>query len=364
MNKSELRIFIRENIVRLLEEDTKFQEGDKVIVVETGDEGIVTLSKHPFYAVKLDKTGITTSYDFNDLTKDNTESENNDFYGKYDVTPKPETPLQESIHNLLKECFLPPQVEIFLNNEPNFISFIKKDPLVIKTGYFGFSKIKDLKTIKDFAQEIAYYAGTCWEFGPDDFNKENLSKVIDDYMQDKYGPITKETGEKLKNIINKSSIIDLLKGKQQRFIDIEYENYLKQNKKENGDKWLKANNYKYSGSKNTKKLQESKPDQIIKLDGLLVTKEHELLSDILSDIRSIIGITVVRTEDIPQDTRKSKLYIKIDPFPFKELSEQEIKDGIKSKIRQIPGVKEFWTKPNGEITSSPEVTNEIKFRIK
>ena len=205
MNSSELRIFIRENIVRLLEEDTKFYEGDKVIVVETGFEGNVVLAKHPFYAVKMDKTGITKSYDFNDLTKDTSPSENNDFYGKYDVTSETE-------------------------------------------------------------------------------------------------------------------------------------------------------------------LQESKPDQIIKLDGLLVTKEHELLSDILSDIRSIVGITIVRTEDVPENPRKSKLFIKIDPFPFKESSEQEITDGIKQKIRQIPGVKEFWVKPSGESTQlpvvTPQVTNEIKFRIK
>jgi predicted RNA-binding protein len=104
-------------------------------------------------------------------------------------------------------------------------------------------------------------------------------------------------------------------------------------------------------------LEESAPDELIHLDGLLVTKDGVKLTDVLSDIRSITGITIVRTEDIPGDSRKTKVFIKIDPFPMGESSEEETKDTIKTSIRRIPGVREFWTQPSKPI-------QELKFRIK
>lgn len=101
---------------------------------------------------------------------------------------------------------------------------------------------------------------------------------------------------------------------------------------------------------------ESAPSEIIILDGLLEVHKGLNITDVLSDIRSIPGVTVVRTIDIKGTNDKSKLHIKIDPFPFKGKSEDSIKDYIKQSIRKIPGVKEFW--------SNPTATNEIRIRIK
>jgi len=62
-----LKLLIRESIERLLEEDIKFAEGDKVKTTD-GKEGTITLAKHPFYAITLDD-GATKSYHFSDLIK-------------------------------------------------------------------------------------------------------------------------------------------------------------------------------------------------------------------------------------------------------------------------------------------------------
>lgn len=102
-------------------------------------------------------------------------------------------------------------------------------------------------------------------------------------------------------------------------------------------------------------LEESSSDNILMLDGTLKVQDGVNLSDVLSDIRSILGVTVVRTEDIPGSRTDTNLHIKIDPYPFNEKSDEDIKDFIKTSIRRIPGTKEFWTKSQ---------IKELKFRIK
>ena len=62
-----LKVLIRESIERLLEEDVKFAEGEKVKTTD-GKEGEITLAKHPFYAIKLGD-GSTKSFHFSDLIK-------------------------------------------------------------------------------------------------------------------------------------------------------------------------------------------------------------------------------------------------------------------------------------------------------
>jgi len=106
------------------------------------------------------------------------------------------------------------------------------------------------------------------------------------------------------------------------------------------------------------KIQESVPSDIIHMDGLLTVNEELNVTDVLSDIRSITGITVVRSIDIPGESHKNKLKIKIDPYPFRGIAEDIIKQKIKTTIRKIPGVKEFWS---GVIKDNLQ---EKKFRIK
>lgn len=90
-------------------------------------------------------------------------------------------------------------------------------------------------------------------------------------------------------------------------------------------------------------LQESSPQDIVHLDGLLTVHDDLNITDVMSDIRSITGITIVKPIDIPGESHKNKLKIKIDPYPFQGIGEDVIKQKIKTTIRKIPGVKEFWS---------------------
>jgi hypothetical protein len=176
---------LRENIFRLLEEETKFNEGDTVTTQKDGD-GIIQLSKHPYYSIKLNTTGITKSYHFTDLVaSEPIESE----FGKYE-------------------------------------------------------------------------------------------------------------------------------------------------------------------------LNESPSDKIIKLDGILSVDEDIFLTDVLSDIRSLSGITTVRNIDIENEDLKSKLNIKIDPYPFGDSGEEKIKSFLIKKIKQIPGVRDFH-----KVKHVEKLSNNQKLRL-
>lgn len=207
--KNKSKLF--ENISKLLNENSPFIEGDKV-KDKDNNEGVITLSKNPFYAVKLDKTGITKSYNFDELELIPSESSN-------------------------------------INNDHE--EFIEK--------------------------------------------------------------------------------------------------------------------YDTSGSLEDDNINESSASDIIKLEGLLIIYEDLNISEILSDIRSISGITTVKNTDIPGTYDKAKLSIKIDPFPFKnDLSSDDIKKEIKHNVRQIPGVKNFWTKEDYEKPKEEPLDENkiIKFKIR
>ena len=63
----DLKFLIRESLQRLLEDDTKFAEGETVKTTD-GKKGEITLAKHPFYGIMLGN-GTTASYHFSDLIK-------------------------------------------------------------------------------------------------------------------------------------------------------------------------------------------------------------------------------------------------------------------------------------------------------
>lgn len=104
-------------------------------------------------------------------------------------------------------------------------------------------------------------------------------------------------------------------------------------------------------------LSEDNTSTVIGLEGILTTDPTARnQGDILSDIRSISGITIVRSKDIDSDITlsdpnayRTRLSVKIDPHPFigkggfgsKEL--QHIVD----EIKRVTGVKSFklTTKP-------------------
>jgi hypothetical protein len=95
-------------------------------------------------------------------------------------------------------------------------------------------------------------------------------------------------------------------------------------------------------------LNESQ-DKIYHLNGVLITDGAvRNQKDILSDIRSLPAVTVVRSREMEEDTTskydRSRLEIKIDPYPYAKQDKfngsatlQKISDDIK----RIPGVIGF-----------------------
>ena len=103
--------------------------------------------------------------------------------------------------------------------------------------------------------------------------------------------------------------------------------------------------------KNTKKakvkLKEVDYNSIFRVEAYLLTD----LSDrdqggILSDIRSLPGVTIVGSRDVKRNPSKEKsiLSIKIDPYPFTKMDDISAVDSIDyitSEVRKIEGVRAF-----------------------
>lgn len=98
-------------------------------------------------------------------------------------------------------------------------------------------------------------------------------------------------------------------------------------------------------------LHESKNPHIYQVKGILVTStEKRAQGDILSDMRSIPGVTIVTPKDYqggdtPIDNRRYtvELSIKIDPHPFPTFGKAEIKNII-DQVKKVDGVIIY--KPN------------------
>jgi hypothetical protein len=91
-------------------------------------------------------------------------------------------------------------------------------------------------------------------------------------------------------------------------------------------------------------LKESTNPSVYKVVGKLIinTKERSL-SDILSDIRAIAGVTIVQTRNIEDDVdprskrHRVTLSIKMDPAPFKPFNRSSFRY-ILNQIKKIPSV--------------------------
>jgi hypothetical protein len=99
----------------------------------------------------------------------------------------------------------------------------------------------------------------------------------------------------------------------------------------------------------SKLLKEYKPSAIIQLEGMLITDITEIKQEeILSDIRSITGITIVSSKKLSNDQynsnyHKSKLNIKIDLHPFigkGGFGKEQLKDTLLN-IKKVQGVRSF-----------------------
>ena len=103
--------------------------------------------------------------------------------------------------------------------------------------------------------------------------------------------------------------------------------------------------------KNTKKakvkLKEVDYDSIFRVEGYLLTNlANRSQGDILSDIRSLPGITIVGSRDMKNNPSKERsiISLKVDPYPFTtmdDVSAIESVDFVTNEIRKISGVRKF-----------------------
>ncbi len=105
-------------------------------------------------------------------------------------------------------------------------------------------------------------------------------------------------------------------------------------------------------------LNEVTLDKIFHLNGTLIVDDTTRnQKDMLSDIRALSGITVVRNIEMEQDPTsryfRSKLEIKIDPYPYSKQNQfngDETIQIIVDDIKKVPGVIGF--KQEGTVTTS------------
>ena len=99
----------------------------------------------------------------------------------------------------------------------------------------------------------------------------------------------------------------------------------------------------------SKLLNEGTLDKIFHLEGILIVDDEKRnQKDILSDVRALPAITVVRNIEMEQDPTsryfRSKLEIKIDPYPYAKQNKFDSATTLKTitnGIRNIPGVIGF-----------------------
>lgn len=96
-------------------------------------------------------------------------------------------------------------------------------------------------------------------------------------------------------------------------------------------------------------IKEGILNRIYHLEGILIVDAKKRnQKDILSDIRSLVGITIVRNKEMEQDPTspyfRSTIEVKVDPYPFVKQDNNDINDileKIKTNIRNVMGVIAF-----------------------
>jgi hypothetical protein len=96
-------------------------------------------------------------------------------------------------------------------------------------------------------------------------------------------------------------------------------------------------------------ILELDSEKIFHIEGIIIIDNQKRnIQDILSDIRALAGITIVRNIDIEQDITsryyKSKLEIKIDPYPYikqNKFDSNSTLELISNNIKAVPGVIGF-----------------------
>jgi hypothetical protein len=95
-------------------------------------------------------------------------------------------------------------------------------------------------------------------------------------------------------------------------------------------------------------LKEEAVDRIYHLEGILTTDNNRNLQAILSDVRSIPGITTIDHKETNQITGskyfRAVVKAKVDPYPYSKegiFNIEEIIKEIEISMRQVKGVVSF-----------------------
>jgi len=96
-------------------------------------------------------------------------------------------------------------------------------------------------------------------------------------------------------------------------------------------------------------ILELDSEKIFHIEGtIIIDNQKRDVQDILSDVRALPGITVVRNVELPQDATsryfRSSLEIKVDPYPYIKQNNFDSKDTLETvvnNIKTIPGVVGF-----------------------
>jgi hypothetical protein len=96
-------------------------------------------------------------------------------------------------------------------------------------------------------------------------------------------------------------------------------------------------------------ITELDSEKIFHIEGtIIIDNQKRDVQDILSDVRALPGITVVRNVELPQDATsryfRSSLEIKVDPYPYIKQNKFDGKttlEAVVNNIKIIPGVVGF-----------------------
>lgn len=96
-------------------------------------------------------------------------------------------------------------------------------------------------------------------------------------------------------------------------------------------------------------IVELDSNKIFHIEGtIIIDNQKRDVQDILSDIRALPGITIVRNVELPQDATsryfRSSLEIKVDPYPYIKQNNFDSKNTLETvvnNVKTIPGVVGF-----------------------
>lgn len=176
--------------------------------------------------------------------------------------------IKEELNKIsLAECFLNHQWESFYNKFPQYIKFIKDDPIVKEKG-FGYTHLKIDSSDADYYNELGYMGGTYCGSSPSDFTYDGISKFFNTLVRKEV--ITEETKDKILFLAKKYF------NNYQKYID---DNNIK------AELGYLTRGYLF----NLKKRGEEKAIKILKLD-LKMTglspKYNITIDDVLSSIKT------------------------------------------------------------------------------